>query len=386
MIKQIRPYHLILLLTVLCCRKPYTPKVIEVDYSYLVINGVINVGNNVTTIIQLSRTQRLTDTAISNPESGASVMIEAQSGNRYALAATANGTYESAPLTLNATTTYRLRITDKNGDTYSSDYVAVKQTPPVDSVSWKQDTTAAGKNAVTIYVHTHDPSNNTKYYRWDYVETWQYHAPLDGSWALLNGRTIYYLDTWQHLYYCYGTIYSPNISTATSANLSQDVISYVPVNKIEQDAYKLMLRYSINVKQYGLTKEAYDYWQLLEKSSQQTGSIFDPQPAQLKGNIHCENIPGKPVLGYASASAVTEKRIFIDNRELWHWKSMALPNLECKLGVTSQDPVDFTRYNYFDTTWGPFFYASGGGLVIAKKDCLDCRRYGGDTTKPAFWR
>jgi hypothetical protein len=45
----------------------------------------------------------------------------------------------------------------------------------------------------------------------------------------------------------------------------------------------MAVRYSINVRQYGLTKEAYNYWQIIQKSSQQSGSIFDPQPAQVIG-------------------------------------------------------------------------------------------------------
>lgn len=381
MIKYIRPYHLVLLLAVICCRKPYTPKVIEVDYSYLVIDGVINVGTGTVTTIQLSRTRQLTDTAYSNPESGGSVLIEAQSGGTYPLVSQGNGVYTSSPLTLSTTGNYRLKVTDRNGDSYISDYASVKQTPPIDSLSWKQDT---ADKAVTIYAHTHDPSNKTIYYRWDYVETWMYRAPLDGSWGL-NNRTIYYLDVGFHVYECWSTHYSDNISVATSNNLSQDVISYAPIQKLVQNDQRLMVRYSINAKQYGLSKEAYTYWQTLEKSSQQTGTIFDPQPSQLNGNFHCVNDPSKPVIGYASAAVVTEKRIFIDHQDLFNWVKLPIPDLNCELFRTDQDPNDFSRFNYYDTTWGPYYY-SGSQIVIAKKDCLDCRRKGGTNIKPAFWQ
>gem|GEM_PF-6893667 len=52
-------------------------------------------------------------------------------------------------------------------------------------------------------------------------------------------------------------------------------------------------------------------------------------------------------------------------------------------------PVNSTNYliyNYSDTTYAPYYFCcSGGALVVAKKDCLDCTRRGGTNQKPSFW-
>jgi hypothetical protein len=54
---------------------------------------------------------------------------------------------------------------------------------PIDSITWKQKLDSPNK-AVTVFVHAHDPQNKTLFYRWDYVETWQYEAPLNATLGL----------------------------------------------------------------------------------------------------------------------------------------------------------------------------------------------------------
>ncbi len=374
---------LLCLLAVAACKKPYIPPALAVNYNYLVIDGVINANPNGITTIKLSRTKNLSDSLPPAAEMGAQVSIEGESGGVFPLFSQGNGAYASNALNLNAAGKYRLRILTNSGGVYQSDFVSVKQTPAIDSLSWQQDSVTKD---VVIFAHTKDPSNNTRYYRWDHVETWQYRAPIEASWGLANGL-IYFIDPSNQAlqqYNCWGTIQSSNIATASSEALSQDVISYAPVNRILQHAEKLMVRYSINVRQYGLTREAYKYWQIIEKSTQQTGSIFDPQPAQLLGNIHCVSDPNEPVIGYVSASFITEKRIFIDHSQLTDW-FFKPSGVVCVMINTFQHPTDFRIYTFQDTTFAPNYFTTGGGMVVTKKDCLDCRRRGGTRDKPSFW-
>lgn len=378
-------FFAVLLLVHFSCRKPYEPIVIKVDYNYLVIDGVINAGANSVTTINLTRTKNLNDTTyLPKPENGAQVVIETENGGSFLLSSQGNGSYKSQSLNLNASAKYRLKITTSNGHVYQSEYVPVKITPPIDSLSWKQDSVYQD---ATIYAHTHDPQNNTRFYRWDFVETWQYRAPIEATYGVNNGLSFFIspFDTVNQQYNCWGTINSSTIAVASSEALSQDVISYAVVNKVPHNAEKMMVRYSINVRQYGLTKEAYQYWQIIEKSTQQTGTIFDPQPSQVLGNIHCITDPNEPVIGFVSVSTTTEKRMFIDHSELGNW-FFKPSGVVCLTISTFQNPIDFRIINYPDTTFSIYYYVSGGGLVLTKKDCLDCRRRGGTNSKPSFWR
>ncbi len=63
------------------------------------------------------------------------------------------------------------------------------------------------------------------------------------------------------------------------------------------------------VEQYSLSAEAFEYWNQVKKQQQNTGSIFDSTPAQIKGNIYRTDNPAEVALGYFGASAVTRDSV-----------------------------------------------------------------------------
>jgi hypothetical protein len=162
--------------------------------------------------------------------------------------------------------------------------------------------------------------------------------------------------------------------------LSNDIIDNTPITVIPDGSEKLTERYSILVKQYALTKEAYEFWQLLRRNTNQVGGLFDAQPSELIGNLHCISNPAEPVIGYVSASTVETKRIFIGRTELSFWHYTA-EDFFCTPKIIS----DSVQYYLSDTSMAPAYFVTGGALAIAKKSCVDCRRHGGKTVKPPFW-
>ncbi|MBS1604310.1 MAG: DUF4249 family protein, partial [Bacteroidetes bacterium] len=145
---------------------------------------------------------------------------------------------------------------------------------------------------------------------------------------------------------------------------------------------KLSDRYSMLATQYVLSADAYKYWQIMQKNTQNLGSLFDPQPSQLQGNYHCISQPTTPVIGYLSASPLQQLRLFIPNSQVHNWDTA---HDECQAIYWYSDPNDFHNYNYTDTLYGPWYFVSGGGLVLTKRTCIDCRLQGGSTQRPSFW-
>jgi hypothetical protein len=152
------------------CKKPYNPSVVSSPNRYMVVEGVIDVGDSVT-VIKLSQTVNLGDDVKTSGLAGYTVTIQDASG---ALVTTLqpisgrDGQYASAvPLNLDQSKKYRLHIAG-DGKEYASDYIGVKKTPPIDSIGF-----APKGNNLNIYVNTHDVTNNTRYYRWDYTEAWK---------------------------------------------------------------------------------------------------------------------------------------------------------------------------------------------------------------------
>ena len=371
--------YLILILFMAGCREAYEPPAIKAPNHYLVVDGIINTQPGASTSFQLSKTSNLSDSLAINAETGASVSLEARSGTTYALQEQGGGVYASVPLNLNPDQQYRLHIRTANGSTYLSDFVTAKKTPPIDSLAWRQN------EEVTIYVNTQDPTNNARYYRWDYVETWQYRASLEGNYGLgVNNGVIFFKDINTQTTNCWQTLPSTEIVLASSVRLNNDVIDQFPVALIPKNSEKLAVRYSALVRQYALTEEAYRFWDILRKNSQTLGTLFDAQPGQLTSNLRNVSNPTEPVIGFVSACGVQEKRIFINRADLTNWQP-PFPNLACSESSISQDSQDPFRWIFPDTTYEPWYFLSPSGIRIAKKDCLDCRRRGGTNQKPAFW-
>jgi len=373
---------LLILLTGPRCKRDYNPPVLQNNPNLLVVDGFINMGANSTTAFTLSRTQRLGDSlGAYTPERQAAVTIVDGSGKSYPLQDMGNGTYTSPQMTLDPNQKYKLEITTLNGSKYISDTVSTRISQPIDSLSWRQDDSSGN---VIVSANTHDPSNSSRYYRWFFTETWEYHAPLQSELMLVNNLIYYAIDTFTQeflRYYCWRSANSTDIVLGNTTSLGQDRVFQQPIGTVPRGAQKISVKYSMLASQYVLTPDAYNYWLILQKNTQNLGTLFDPQPSQLAGNFHCLTNPKEPVVGYLSASSIQQKRLFIDNSQVHNWDTSAL---ECPLKQTDKNPNDFHIYTYPDTLWGPYYF-SGDVLYLSKRNCLDCQQLGGTLTKPSFW-
>ena len=89
---------LFIALSVFSCKKPFTPKgALASTNKYLVIDGVVNSGND-STFIRLSRTKKFDTVIVVDPEKGAQVTVESDANKSYPLVEIAAGTYSAAPL------------------------------------------------------------------------------------------------------------------------------------------------------------------------------------------------------------------------------------------------------------------------------------------------
>lgn len=367
----------------MACKEAYLPPEITQTNNYLVVDGILNSSGD-SSIIKLTRTRNFSDTISSINENQAIVTVESEAGNKFFLPFRGNGLYSVASLPLISTQKYRMLIKTVSGETYESEYVEVKQTPEIDSLSWKQD---AG---VAITVNTHDPTGNTRYYRWEYIETYEYtpHYSSDlGYDYILN--EVYRRDSNNSIDRCWTTQLSPDIVLATTSNLSEDLIANYPLTFIPDNSEKLGVRYSILAKQYALTKEAFEYWQQLRKNSKELGSIFGTQPQQLNSNIKCTSDPSKPVIGFVSITSLKEKRIFIKTNEVVNWHPTSSLDQFCDAIILSPDSIRFFLNR--DREYVPAYYISvlppvaNPPIAVAKKICVDCTLSGGIPKKPSYW-
>lgn len=364
------------------CRKIYNPPALRTDYNYLVVNGGLISDPDSPSVITLSRTVRLTDTtSTSIIEPGATITAESDAGDKIQFTETFGGNYVATPQIFDFSKKYRINITTTNGSNYQSDFVPLRRTPPIDSLSWNQ----AGD--VNIYAYTHDTANDTKFYRWDYVETYQYQSRLNAELGQDNGKLFYVDNTPNQTYNCWKSVNSTNIVIGSSQTLGSDVINKQQVAIVKQNSQDITIRYSILVKQYAITKDCYNYLDVLKTNTENLGSIFDAQPTQLTGNYHSINNPSEIVIGYFSASSVQEKRLFISKYEVNNWFYLDT-TISCDTLYIPHTPAPdpgFFVWDYPDPRYDPFYFCGTGCLAITKRECVDCRLQGGTNQKPSFW-
>jgi len=364
------------------CKETYEPDVNFSATNLLVVEGFLN-GSGVTTI-KLSRTTN-NSSGGSVTETGAFVTIEDESKNAVSLLESSRGTYMT-PRAFIEGNRYRLLIKTKNGSEYSSEFVTLLHTPEIDSIPWSRV-----RDGVQIYANTHDRNNKTRYYRWEYEETWIIVPKYESRYDIIFNVNANPRDVFPYIIFprrpedafpdsCWQSEKSKRIILGSSSKLKEDVIHLAPISYIPPASWKLDTRYSILVRQYALSAAGFEYWENMKKNTEGLGSIFDPQPSEIRGNITCVTDPKEQVVGFFDASTAEEKRLFISRKEVSAWKY----NSGC-VEVSAPDIADslvviFPHNIPLNYDMGP----KGGIYTGAAPECVDCRLKG-IPVKPDFW-
>jgi len=368
------------------CKQAYEPHIETKTTGLLVVEGFLNSGQCPTTI-RLSRSSDLEHTTLI-PEFSAQVNVEGEDGSRFPLVESGNGEYSIAQLSPNNSVNYRVHIRTADGKEYASEYTPVKYTPAIDSITWQRE-----NDGLRLYSNARDPQNDTKYYQWKYEETWEIHSAYYTSIKYIRDtiRTNAVTDLVYRmpdqnpdttLYKCWNTLNSSTIILGSTEKLTSDIV-YLPVQYIEPKSEKLSVLYSINLRQYAISHDNYLFLQKMKKNTEQLGTIFDPQPSEISGNIHCLTDPAETVIGFIEITQEQVKRIFISNTQVPGWNydpGCVFIELDNNLDSIAKHGSDL--YPTTPASTSPFgiikFFATNN------KNCMNCT-FRGVSQKPDFW-
>lgn len=366
------------------CLEPYFPEVNDSDVRILVIDASLDTSDGTATV-DLSRAVPLSEPDSFPKLLNAFVTIEDSQGATYPLMSEGTGRYTAAGVHVYEGAEYRLHVVTAENDEYYSDPVTAKDTRPIDSVTWTTDS-----NKLTILVSTHDDSNQSKYYRWTYEETWNYHAPVLSLYTVKD-QAITPRKPDEIPFYCWKTEPSSDIVIGTTVRLSADVVSEAPVQFITVGSAKFQTKYSILVKQRALSEDEYKYLEDLKKTTESIGGLFDPQPIPVTGNIHRVRTSSPLAVGYFGAGYTTRSRIFISNaelpnafRQIYPLSGCLPPDTVCN-SIPSSYQCAMTFQDLLDGQLLGVPIDNGAAYTITNSRCGDCRTQGGVLAKPDFW-
>lgn len=373
-----RHFRLLLLFFVTsACVESYDPPVDNTDVNFLVVEAFLDASDG-SVHVNLTRTLPVTSNETVPVEAGAFVSIEVEGGSTYQLDETAPGVYSGMVFEISFDTQYRLQIQTQDEEVYTSDFIHLKDTPPLGDIDYSMV-----RDGLQLTVSTNDMSGLSNYYRWKFWETYEYTSNYNSAYMFL-GDTIDLRPADRNIHTCWRTLPSTDIFVASTKSLTESVVSNFPLIIIPRGSIKVMRKYSLLVQQQALSAEAYNYWLNLQKTTERLGGLFDPLPYEVKGNIHCTTDPQKPVIGFFSGSLLQEKRIFIDAYDL--------PS-EMRTYQRPYCPVDTLLIEDLHTVTESTLLIEAViidvqgliGYTLSTRPCIDCTMGGGVTQKPDFW-
>ena len=366
------------------CVTPYYPDITKYENLFVVDGELTNLTGPYK--VKLSRTYKY-DGSIGEPVTGAKLKITDNTGSEVLLKEINSGEYSTVDTIFRGIPgkSYKLQIR-VNEDIFESDFETLKTPAPLDKVYWdyKQQDKNAPKR-VQILIDTQDPTNNTRYYGWEYEETWKFRVPID----------FYKKPEWK---ICFKSDSNKFFILGTSIERNSDKIEGQPLKFIDETTNRLFIRYTILTKQYSFTEKTYTYFKDLIKLNHDQGTLFDATPYSLVGNIKNLNNKDVPVLGYFVVAGVSQKRIFIDRLELpeefnptdgfndclqrFARVDTTLKDFRLDRTVDSLMNVGYIIYQKSYMLLGPD--KPGWQLDLAKPPCLNCTLTG-ESKIPYFW-
>ena len=394
--KNINIYPIFVLVVLLtACITPFAPKGITVEQVSLVIDGDIILNDN--TKVFLSFLQTIDSYGI-NYITDATVWVEDTQERRYAGSVVSETNkppyYLIDTKTCSFTQQYKLCVT-YDGKQYETDFLTPLATPEIDDLGFIVHDTKA---AVDFYVTTYGNDQISPYYKWTYTEDWEIVSayPTNVFFDHLNyydaNHGFRQYPTEYPLLYCWGqsTVNPPVI--AKTDHLQENIVYQQRVNTIHDRDDRIGYLYTMELVQMCISKDAFTYWSVIMRNTDEVGGIFAPQPSELYGNIRCVSNPELRTLGYISAGIRSVKRIFVTAKEIGIYDPPScLPvNLayypdyphapypqDCDFyywgdRVASQSLIDVLEERASRTIkWLP-------------KTCVDCTTRG-SKNKPSFW-
>ena len=354
------------------CVSEYEPNYENQLEGLLVVDGTITSGE---TIIKLSRSIAMSE-KFSGKEyvNNAKLSVENDKGIVISNSQLRDsGEYVINVGELDVSSKYRLNIMIAD-DIYQSEYLSPLITPEIDSISWQKK---GEGEPLYICVTSHDPLDQSPYYRWTYKEDWEFHARYKANAAYIPGKGIVMFDfkTSNNLYYCWGSDSSKIILLGSTEKLTENLIYQHKLIEIEPDHDKLSYLYHIDVYQALVSKDAYKYLSNLQKNISQTGSLFAPLPAEYKGNVKCVTSPEQPVIGYVDVATITHKSIYLPTSdELYEQQA------------SSCSVIPASTFKNFSEAYASGFNILSLNVAYSEYRCVECTNSGrGTKDRPSWW-
>jgi hypothetical protein len=298
-----------LLLDITGCIDPFETKVEQGEKRLVVQGHITNAPGPYQVILSYSGNySRLID-GIAEYISGAFVCIHDDQGDCMELFEEDNGVYKTWDEDFQGEIgrNYHLEIILPNGRRYLSVPEPMIKPPEISNIYYEYHTeTVLDPEGFYVYIDTNDPADQVNFYKWETV-----------SW---------YLYSWDPCWKRVPDFIPFNIASDKNINgnkIAKRLLKIVPYNS--------RMPYVVTAYQLGLSENAYQYLKELNDQINLSGSIFDPPPTFIRGNMKSDADPDEIVLGYFYVAGTSNIEIAVDRSIPEHAPSYYAPIADAPL-------------------------------------------------------
>lgn len=365
------------------CVKLYKPTIESIDSANYVVSGRLTSIEGYQ-YVTISKTSPIIDPGYIPVEKCEIDIIDDKS-NSFHLEEFESGKYRvwmnQSELTIG--TAYMLDITTALGEKLISDFDTMYSCGEIDSVYYERKDIPSSNSipfsyikGIRFYIDMAGDETNSKFYRWELIETWEYKVAQPIIWYY-DGVSHHEVPPDATRMTCWQTNEIGNIYIISTENLSANSYKMYPLSFVNNSTQRLKHLYSLLINQHSLSEEAYTYFNDLRLNTNQDGGLYTKQPIDIKGNLYNQSSPEQAVLGFFSSSEIKQKRIFIKDVPNLTIEDPPCDTIMLRWGVRELSSRDYPAYMTGSDT------RIGSGLL--GKPCVDCLQMGGTIVKPDFW-
>ena len=377
------------------CTEPYEIESVAYERVLVVESTITNELKP--QVVKLSRTSTLENPEILL-ENNANVTVSGNNGDWYYFSQdNETGFYISEQaFRTQPNVKYTLSIKTQDGKNYKSAEVILPSEVEMDEVYAERiEDLGDNKDGVQVLVNTEDATGSAKYFRYEYEEAYKIIAPNPSpfiseiiNYNPSNGTYQVLLTPREPEEICYSSEISSGITQTTTTELNENRVFRFPVRYLSKLDAKLQTRYSILVKQYVQSVEAYTFYKIVNELGSVESLLSQGQPGYVAGNMVSEENPDEKVLGFFEASSMTSKRIYFNYEDFGLEKPPYF--IECEpllldYNVTinpNQREIIYTQLTFFN--YQVLNFSQFTKYLIVQPECSLCTSFSSNI-KPDFW-
>ena len=308
-------YFFVAVLLFATCIREIDYKNDEVDRNALVVSGGFYEGSG-PFFLRLSRPTNYEKRDF-EPVAGARIWLNEDDASMYPYEETSAteqpGVYRLSNVTGVPGHTYSILIQLSDGTGYKSKPQMMPAALPIDSAEMRfafvEDITGTGDVTrvpfAQLYAHATLPADTKdRFLRWEAESIFIFNEPFTG-------------DPFDHPKQCFITngMSAQVIAITNPAALlpGTQLVEYTGRRRID---FSFEYRNCLSIYQRTTGKDAYEYWQRIQELVEPTGTIFDPPPAPVRGNVENISDPQYPAYGFFEVASSDTARVYVNRGDL----------------------------------------------------------------------